>query len=38
MILFDVLTPVGVLLKTKIQKISVESADGFRTLLPKHTD
>ncbi|MBR3912814.1 MAG: hypothetical protein IKJ28_01075 [Alphaproteobacteria bacterium] len=38
MILFDVLTPVGVLLKTKIQKISVESVDGFRTLLPKHTD
>lgn len=38
MMQFSVLTPIGLLLKTKTPKITVEAKDGFHTFLPKHID
>ena len=33
-----VLTPLGVVLQTKVSKVNMETLNGYRTLLPKHVD
>ena len=38
MMQFSVLTPIGFLVETEINKLIIEAKDGFHTLLPKHID
>ncbi|MBP5353116.1 MAG: F0F1 ATP synthase subunit epsilon, partial [Alphaproteobacteria bacterium] len=33
-----VLTPLGIVLQTKVQKVILETLNGYHTFLPKHID